>query len=142
MKQPFALLAVVLLAIGLAGCASQSQKATASPKVSLPKVATNEAACIDFGSITKTLAKRIAKGSNSSNAGEFKTTMDTFPALFDNASLKGHGTVADRLSTLVSNLPNNMVMLYIDSAQYSKDVASIGRACDREGFHVNAYTWG
>jgi hypothetical protein len=68
--------------------------------------------------------------------------MNGMPARFDTAALEGSGDVSSRIETLISNLPNPVHMLLLDSDQYFDDAAAVGRACTAEGFDTDIYTWG
>lgn len=133
MKLAIAMVAVLLLA----GCATAAP--IASPTV---KVNPNRAACSDASTVSKDLASRIVKGSDSSNAAEFKATMDSMRGRFDDAGLEARGDVKTRIESLVGNLPDQMFLLFIDHSQYFEDLASVNRACKADDATVEFYTWG
>jgi hypothetical protein len=130
------ILLVAVSVLVLAGCASPVAKP--SPAQS-PK--SNSAACTGFESVTSDLAQRIVAGSDASNADEFKQVMGEMPARFDEAALKGTGDVKSRIETLIQELPDPPTLLFLDSANYFKNVEAVQRACKAAGAPISPSEW-
>jgi hypothetical protein len=136
-------IALPLIAVlALAGCASSPAAEPSATPTPTTAANPNAEACDEFATVTEALADRMVEGSNSSNADEFMTTMDGMPARFDSAGLAGDGDVSERIAALIDNLPDPVHMLYLEHDDYFDDVTAVSRACEAEGFPVDAYTWG
>lgn len=129
-----ALLALPAIAALLVACAG-------TPETAGPTAAPNSFACPAFGQVTFALTDRMVAGSDASNGEEFKTTMASFVGKFDAVGLGAEGEVAERIQTLIDDLPDPVHMLFLYHDQYFEDVAAVDRACESEGFKTGSTLW-
>jgi ABC-type arginine transport system permease subunit len=111
------------LVVSMAACAGASVVATPTPT---PRA--NVEACQTFGVVTKKF-----KDERTDLAG------DKLIAEFDRAALSATGDVKSRIETLIRNLPDPILLIYIDlgftgklTDAYDADVRSVVRACSAD----------
>jgi len=140
MKTKTTALAVLILGacFGLAGCAGESDVASA-PTPS-EHADTNAQACREFGNATLELGTLIT--TDESEMGGFEVwqeRLEAVPDRFDVASLKASGTIAERMETVIENLPDSLSDLAIESDDYSSDVKRVYNACEAGGYPVESF---
>jgi hypothetical protein len=114
----------------LSGCAATPEPAATEAALD------NTAACELFEEVTVDLGETMATGSTADTADEFVSHLAEMPARFDEAMLMSDGDVKTRIGTLITNLPDEVANLYIDSGEFFTDAASVKRACGAEGVDI------
>jgi hypothetical protein len=119
---------LLLVALALTGCSSAPAEPTPTPTADA-----NEQACEDFATGSLDVANAVVAGD-----GKDYDIVGTY----DTIALDAEGDVKDRIETLIDELPEPPHMIvWIDNRDgYSEDVMSVVRACESEGFEIEAAT--
>lgn len=122
----------LLIALTLVGCSSAPQDAPES-ETPTAEANPNEQACDDFADASLDVGNAVV-------AGEGKDF--DIVGTYDTVALAAEGDVKDRIETLVDELPEppHMIVWMENRDAYSADVESVVRACEAEGFDIEAAT--
>lgn len=121
---------ILLVALALAGCSSAP---ASTPETPSPAANANEQACEDFAAASIDVGNAVVHGE-----GKDFDIVGTY----DTIALEAEGDVKDRIETLIDELPDppHMIVWIENRDAYSEDVMSVVRACESEGFDIQAGT--
>jgi hypothetical protein len=125
-------LTLLLAALALTGCSS-APAATEETPTPTAEANPNEQACEDFADASLDVGNAVVDGE-----GKDFDIVGTF----DTIALAAEGDVKDRIETLIDELPEppHMIVWMDNRDAYSEDVESVVRACEAEGFTIQAAT--